>query len=285
VQNKADALDFYAPLKGLSPRTVDLYGYSISAMSAFVGRPATVDDFDELMVARFLAARRSTHSVATVAKDRAQIHALWEFAARRGFTKHFPTIALVKIPERVPESWLTCDVESLLESCALEQTHIASIPSALWWRACILVCYQSAERINAVLSLKWGDCVGCSLLFRAEGRKGQTRDILREVTVECADAMLAIRNERRADQHVFPWDRGHSYLWKRMGIILERAGLPATRRDKFHRLRRTCASYFAAAGGDAQRLLDHADPATTRKYVDPRIAKTPQACNLIPKVG
>jgi integrase len=277
--------DFYAPLKGLSPRTVDLYGYSIAAMSAFVRRPATVDDFDELTVARFLAARRATHSVATVAKDRAQIRALWEFAARRGFCKTFPTIALVKIPERVPESWLTCDVERLLESCAQEQTYICSIPSALWWRACILVCYQSAERINAVLSLKWQDCVGCSLLFRAEGRKGQTRDILREVTVECADAMLAIRNGRRGDQHVFPWDRGRTYLWKRMGIILERAGLPATRRDKFHRLRRTCASYFAAAGGDAQRLLDHADPATTRKYVDPRIARTPQACDLIPKVG
>lgn len=277
--------DFYSPLKGLSPRTVELYGYSIDALADFLGKPATVDDFDELVIARFLASRKSTYSAATVAKDRAQIRALWEFAARRGFCTTFPTIALIKIPERVPEAWQTEDVNRILESCRLEQARYAGIPADLWWRACVLVCYQSAERITSVMSLRWRDCVGCSLLFRAEGRKGKTRDILREVTVECADAMLAIRCDRGPDKLVFPWDRGHSYLWKRMGIILERAGLPATRRDKFHKLRRTCASFFAAAGGDAQRLLDHADPATTRKYVDPRIAKTPQACNLIPRVG
>jgi len=70
-----------------------------------------------------------------------------------------------------------------------------------------------------------------------------------------------------------------------MGLILKRAKLPADRQSKFHRLRKTCASYAAAAGIDPQRLLDHSNPSTTRAYLDPRIVQTRQACDVLPKVG
>jgi hypothetical protein len=84
---------------------------------------------------------------------------------------------------------------------------------------------------------------------------------------------------------VFPWPRCRSYLWRRLEIILERAGLPAGRKDKFHRIRKTTASYYQAAGGSAQWLLDHADPATTRKYLDPRIVRGQSAPDIIPPIG
>ena len=277
-------LDLYAPLKGIEDRTIELYGFTLDAYSESLGHECAVEDFDELLVARFLSARKRTHAAATVAKDRSQLRALWEFAARRGLTPTFPTIALVKIPERIPEAWLTEDMVAILASCDKEQTTIADIPSRLWWRAIVLLAYETGERITPILSLPWSNVVGCTVMFRAESRKNKTRDIRRGVSVECADALWAIKQGRSGDQLVFPWDRGHTYIWGRLGIILERAGMPHNRYCKFHRIRKTTASYFEAGGGNAQRLLDHADPATTRKYLDPRIVKTPQACDLLPSV-
>jgi integrase len=133
--------------------------------------------------------------------------------------------------------------------------------------------------------LRWRDVAGCNVLFVAETRKKKTRDILRVVSVGCADAMLEIRGSRGPNDLVFPWPRTKSYIWKRLEIILQRAGLPSGRRDKFHKIRKTTASYFEAAGGNSQRLLDHADAKTTRKYHDPRVVRQPSAPDLIPRVG
>jgi integrase len=97
--------------------------------------------------------------------------------------------------------------------------------------------------------------------------------------------MQAIKGDREPEDIVFPWDRCHNYVWKRLEIILKRAGLPHGRKSKFHRIRKTTASYAAAAGLDAQKLLDHSDPATTRKYLDPRIVKQQSPVNILPKVS
>jgi integrase len=68
-------------------------------------------------------------------------------------------------------------------------------------------------------------------------------------------------------------------------MICKAAGLPNDRWSKFHRIRKTHASYAAAAGLDAQRLLDHASPKTTRAYLDPRIVRQPSAPDVLPRVG
>jgi hypothetical protein len=70
-----------------------------------------------------------------------------------------------------------------------------------------------------------------------------------------------------------------------MGKICKRAGLPQNRRSKFHRIRKTTASFYQAAGGSAQSLLDHSSPAVTRRYLDPRIVAPKPAHELLPKVG
>ncbi len=58
----------------------------------------------------------------------------------------------------------------------------------------------------------------------------------------------------------------------------KRAGLPTTRRDSFHKMRRSVASYGAEAGIDPTHLMGHSSRAITEKsYLDPTIAKTPQA--------
>jgi len=273
---------YYAPLKGIGSRTVRIYGFTLTAWADLLGRPPEVGDLEELEVARFLSHRLATRSVATAAKDRAQIRALWEFAVRRGLTDRWPQIRPIRVPERVPQAWLTDELQRLLAAASEREGSIAGVPAAAFWRASILVCYETGCRIGELLGLEWRDVSPAGILFRAENRKGGRRDIFRPISPPVAEALEAIRRDR---PEVFAWDRCYSNLWRHLGMICKAAGLPDDRGSKFHRIRKTHASYAAAAGLDAQRLLDHASPVTTRAYLDPRIVRPPDATDVLPPVG
>lgn len=277
--------DIYVPLSGIGERTRRLYSLTIGSFGRFLGRAATLADFDELVVARFLADRVRKRAAATAAKDRAQLRALWEMAARRKLVESWPTIKIIRVPVRVPECWLTEEFQRLLAAASKEQTTLDGIPAALWWRALLLLCYDTGSRCTEAISLRWRCVKPRAVLFVAEDRKGRRADIYREIGETTTAALEAIRGTRGPDDLVFPWPRSHTYLWKRLEIILKRAGLPATRRDKFHKIRRTTASYYEAAGGDAQTLLDHSSRAVTQRYLDPRVVKQKAAPDILPRVG
>lgn len=277
--------DVYVPLTGVCDRTRRLYSLTIEQFGKFLGRAPTLADFDELLVAKFLSHRVRTRAAGTAAKDRSQIRALWEMAARRKLVDQWPTIKTIRVPVRVPECWLTEEFQRLLDASAKEQVTLDGIPAALWWRALLLLCYDTGSRCNEAVSLRWRCVKPGAVLFVAEDRKGRRADIYREISERTAAAMEAIRGSRGPGDLVFPWPRSHTYLWKRLAIILKRAGLPAGRRDKFHKIRRTTASYYEAAGGDAQTLLDHSSRAVTQRYLDPRIVRQKAAPDVMPRVG
>jgi len=273
---------YYIPLQGVSARTEKLYRYTIRAFGEHLGRPATVADLEELTVARFLSARLREKAVATAAKDRTQLRALWGFAARRGLTDKWPQIRRIRVPERVPQAWLTDELQRLLDAAGERQGSIAGVPARLWWRSLILTGYEVGERVAAMLSVEWRDVTPDGIHLRAETRKGATRDLWRPISPACHAAIEATRTSRVL---VWEWDRCYTNLWRHLGMICKAAGLPNDRWSKFHRIRKTHASYAAAAGLDAQRLLDHASPKTTRAYLDPRIVRQPSAPDVLPRVG
>jgi hypothetical protein len=275
-------VDFYAPTQGISERTQVLYAYTIGAFSKHLGRPATIADLNEMAVARFLTARVREKCPATAAKDRAQVRAIWEWAARRAMVPTFPAVRRIVVPERVPEAWTTEEFRGLLAAAALEQGTVAGVPAGEYWRALLLFLYETGERIGAVMQLRWEDVRGRDVVFRAETRKHGRRDTCRTISASCQEAICAIQGD---SELVFPWDRVKTQLWYRMGRICKRAGLSNNRRSKFHRVRKTTASYYEAAGGSAQALLDHSSPAVTRRYLDPRIVKTKAASDILPAVS
>jgi integrase len=276
--------DFYAPLTAISDRTLTLYSYTLRAWGELLGRPPETGDLEELNVARFLQWRVRKWAPATAAKDRAQLHALWLFAAKRKMCETWPSIHRVNVPERIPEAWLTDEMQRLMAAAAAEPGRIGVFPAAAVWRALLLLSYDTGERISSMLGLRCSDVRGLNVIFRAEQRKGKRRDIFREISQECADALAAVR--RRPDDFALPWDHHRTCVWRYLNKILERAGLPKDRRCKFHKIRKTTASYYEAAGGSAQRLLDHSSPAVTRKYLDPRIVtQGVPAPSVLPKVS
>jgi integrase len=282
-----DALhDLYAPIKGIGDRTIRLYELTIDAYGRDLGRSPTTADLTQLEVAKFLARRLRERAPGTAAKDRAQLRALWAFCWDHQVegTKSGPTVRRIVVPERTPECWLTDEMRRLVAAGAAEAGTVSGVPAGKFWRAAMMTAYDTGERVTPILELKWDDVHDGFVIFRAENRKGRRRDIDRAISPETAQAIAEIAEPRRPK--VFPWDKTISTLYNAMDRILRRAGLPANRWSKFHRIRKTTASYYEAAGGSAQRLLDHTSPVVTRRYLDPRVVRPEHdAPTVIPKVS
>jgi len=277
--------ELYVPLTGISARTKQLYFFTLGSFSKFLNHEATLDDLTEVVVARFLADRAKHVSPATVAKDRAQIRAIWEFSCRRELKSEWPTIRSVRVPLPLPDSWTIEEFSQLMFTIQSERGLIAGIPKRLYWKALLLVCYDTAERIGAVMQIKVADVSANSVLFRADTRKNKTRDTIRGLGQDTHNAIHAIRFPERDVLFPFPY-KNINYIYRLFGDLLKRAGLPSNRRTKFHKIRRTSASFFeAVAPGSAQKLLDHSSPKTTERYLDPRVTGAFADPNLIPRIG
>lgn len=267
-------------LRGKSNETSRLYRISVSNFSRFLGRPARLADLTNDNVSAHMQWMLDRgREKATANKDRSQLLALWRFATRCGLLTTFPDVAPEVEPVRVPTAWLQSDISKLLLAVDAMPGSVGDVPASLWWRTLIEVCLDTGERIGAVIQAKRDWLQGDWLLFPAEARKGGKRDRMYKLSQSTVERLAELRQHTGAE--LFPWPYCHNYLWKRFKAILEQAGLPAGRRDKFHRLRRTTASVVYAAGMDAQDVLDHQNKRTTQRYLDPRFTRQTQASQVL----
>lgn len=277
-------LDHYAPhvLRLRSDKTKHHYRLNLSRFDKFLGRAALLSDLNDDTVGA-LCARivEEGRSVATANKFRKDILAMWRFAARKRFVGEWPDVPAFKEPIRTPRAWTESELARLWQACASTPGKIAGVAAGAWWTALHHVLWFSGERIRAVLSLRWDDFDAETgwLVVPAEVRKGGKADKATELPPVAVAAIEAIREPRR--NLIFEWDRSESVLWNHYKKILRRAGLSADRRSKFHRIRRSAASHYQAAGGSAQLLCGHSNAKVTEGYLDPRIAKPPQAAALL----
>jgi integrase len=161
---------------------------------------------------------------------------------------------------------------------------IGDVPARIWWPALIQVLWQSAERVGAILSVRKDDYMRPRMLVRAEYRKGGKRDQLYTFSDSVCDLLDILMTSRNGPQ-LFSWPKQREYMWDRFGRIVTAAGLGGGRRVKFHQLRRSAATHYAARGGDATALLDHSNPRITRAYLDPRFIDTgPKPCDILPEL-
>ncbi|NLX55090.1 MAG: site-specific integrase [Planctomycetaceae bacterium] len=273
----------YLPLKlrNRSDNTVRLYRYSIRCFEETLGRPATLEDLTDTQVsmhlARLVADKRSPY---TVNKERSQLLAIWSFAARKRYVEAFPDVEPEVAPKRAPLAWLESDMRRLVQACHDQTGYYDGIPAATWWIAIHEVCWDTAERIGAIRQLTWEHLNSDGwLIVPAELRKGKREDKCFLLGPDTLGTLQAISlPERRL---IFPWPFSTTYLYHVYRKILRRAGLPTDSRSKFHRLRRTAASYYEAAGGNATDLLGHANRETTKRYLDPRIVKQKQPSEVL----
>lgn len=269
-------------LRGRSDNSVRLYRFSCRNFSTYLGRPATLDDLTDQNVNGLLCWMADRGLAAhSRQKELSQLTALWRYAIRKRLLEDWPDIQPEKLPQRTPEAWTAADLEKLYRAIREIPGHVAGIPAAAWWEALHRVLACSAERISAVLELRWSDVDLQSgwINFRAASRKGGRADNAIRLNGTAIESLKRIQQPKR--ELVFEWDRSLTYLWAIYADILKAAGLPHDARSKFHRMRRTVASHFEAAGGNATALLTHSNRKVTLAYLDPRIVKPPQAADLL----
>lgn len=285
----------YAPLHNLSEKTQTLYRYSIDRLEDFIAseegtrRKAVLEDLNDLTIARFLRWRAKTPhrgripSQGSVLKDRVQLAAMATYAARKRLIAEFLELPRMRPVERIPRGYTHADVEKIVRAARNRRGDIGPVPAAWFWLTLCWSAWLTAERLTALLSLRWDDVdlERRTLTFRAEHRKGHTRDIQRSITQQLAEAMAMKR--RAGGELVWPWleHREKGSIFESLRILTNSAGVQFR---GFHGFRKSSASYLKAAGGDATEHLDHDRPSTTKKsYLIPEIVQNgPSAADLLP---
>lgn len=283
-----ELLDSYVRkrLQDGSPSTIRQYEINIRHLADFVGQTPTVEHLDADVIEGAMYAMKSLGAAPrTCNKLRDNMNALWNFAAKQGITKQFPELKRVKEVKRQPVAWTEAELRALWASCEEATGQIGGVPANLWWRGLHSIIWDTAERIEAVMQLRWSDVQMDTgwVTFRAETRKRGAEDNLSRLHHE---TLLLLKQIRRiqggAEPLVLPWTLGRGTIYHYYNQILRRADLPTDRTRKFHCMRKSVASHFEAMGGDATRLLGHADRRTTTKhYIDLRIVGQKSAADVL----
>jgi site-specific recombinase XerD len=121
-----EVLERYAVLQNLSDRTVVLYGHTLDRFRDHLGHEPTLDDIDDLVVAGFLRWRAITPhkrpkvSAASVAKDKSQLTALANWAAKKrlkrsdGQPVEFLSLPRTRKIRHAPQAYTAAEVAALI---------------------------------------------------------------------------------------------------------------------------------------------------------------------------
>lgn len=277
------AAEVYPTLKpGLSPRTIGEYCSTAALLISWLARPLAVSELTEDIIRAFLLWRfQQGKSAPTVNKDRRQLLALWEAAHEFGYHERPPSRRRIRRwpePKRIPTAWTVEELEQILTAAA------SSKPVQNWdaahWRALVLTIYDTSHRIDCLLQVRWSQLLpGGFLHVLAEQIKRRRTDAIHKLHAQTLEHLAALP---RTSERIWPWPISRRYIFEYYGRLLTAAGLPATKRDKFHRIRRTSyTGVMDRLGRDAAR--DHALHATdlSEIYCDPTKLTRTFACDVL----
>lgn len=275
-----DAIYFPTRLVGRSDKTKKSLLNSVKLLDESLLRESLITDLTSVNIGRHLERLLKTgRSKSTVAKERGNLTTIARHAARKGIVDE-PEVAAIRVPGRVPRAYTMDELASIFEVCRSWPGLMGGVPGCLWWESIHWAIWDTGERIGALLQVEWADWDGRFLKINAENRKGCTRDRVWELSPEGQRSIQAIRFPAR----VRIWDVGvpNSTLYDTYHRILRAAGIPDP--TGFHRMRKSVASHLAAAGVNPQMVLDHSNPRTTAKYLDPRITQQQSPASLLARI-
>lgn len=260
-----------------SAATISQYGKSLHKFSAFLGHTATLEDLTDRNLGRFLRHRTESGVKARTANGEAkQIKAMWNWAAKKRLVQQFPTIGKLPEPEIVPQGWSQEQLRIIIATCRrIKEEGHPRLDGAIWL-AFHFVQWNTGERTGAMRSLSWTmlDIKTGHLTVPAENRKGGRKAGIYWLKPDTIEELKVVRVA--GDERLFPFPKGEK--WSFYSIYKElilTAGLPwVPFKTGPQKMRRTFASFIAAAGGDATAALRHSTRRTTEEsYLDPAIVK------------
>jgi len=211
------------------------------------------------------------------------ITAILRFASEEDDIGKAPRMRKLQEPKRVPLAFTADEFLAILSVTDRTTGTICGIPTNDWWRGLLCVGWEAGLRITALLSLASRDVLldQSGLFSQAEDQKDKEADWY-PLSPETTEAVRRIYDTRRT--LLFPCHLTLNGLRRRFRTIMKRSGIYAPKGAgmAFHRLRRSTASYTAAAGGDATKKLCHSSPKITARYIDPRVVRPSRNADLVP---
>ena len=267
----------------LSDGAIHQIAVACRQFSSFLGRPATVYDFDEDLLRRFLTAFRKGHAAATTNSRRRDLLALWQSAYDEGYLDRPPRrkrIPRARAPPPIPEAWTSEEVGRIFRAATEETGTIAGLPAADWWLSFFGCLYDTAERRGAALGLATEDVSieDGRVLFR-HTKTGRPR-----VSFLHADTLAVCRRIYDPQRPLmWPWPYSMKTLNKHTRRILQRAGVRhgQGKGGVLHKFRRTSGSLVEQHGGDGAKHLGNSRAVFERHYRDPRFL--PNTLQFLPR--
>ncbi len=279
----------YKPLRliGAAQTTISQYRYAIGWFGKFLGKPPMLSDLTEENVCAMMARIIATGGTPTTANSKAAyLKTLARFARRKKYIEHdLSCVDRLRVQKRVPTAWTVDDMERLIQSCRQCAGWVQGVPAAIWWEMLVLVAFDTGIRRRALLNvgMDWLDLQRGTLCVPGEYMKNATEQFfkLSHQTIEVICKSIPPQRDK-----LFSWPAMcPKTFYGGLGRILERAGLPNTRRDKLHRIRRTTASHVAAKydEGRAIKQLGHLDASCIKRYIDPTFTNQHDATAALPR--
>lgn len=255
-----------------SKETVRLLRLSVRHFGQFLDdKPLAAHLVDRNLVAYMQHRRALGRAETTIERETAKLFTLARYAARNGHAPD-PRFRPKKARVDIPVAFMRHEVRALFRVANRYKRTIAGVPGDIFMVALLLVCWDTAERIGAVIKIERGDIDLRGRWVTSRERKRNGKPLIRRVRRRTAKALASLM-----DAHDGPRPFGllkRESLYYHLNRLLVDAGLPVDRKHKFHCLRRSHASWLHRAGGDSRDSLDHESDQTTRTYYhDPRVTR------------
>lgn len=296
LKEKADPITLrelvglYLARNDYDPQTIRQYTITVRLAERWLGKRCLARDFfcDEGL-ARFMkhlanskirtGSSATKRSPRTVNNKRRDICIWWTWAFRQTQRNghnwcHVMPPNKDDVPKRfenrkAPVAWTPGDVGEMLLHC--DAGPVYKTWTTRHWRCLILTAYETGWRIGTLRSLHWCHLKGDQLTFELPAKHKTDTKIL---SLDLLEDMAQL--DRFNDLRIFPYPPGQ-VIWNDFRQILVAAGLVEagktdTRKDMFHKLRRTHATQVAKATSidRAMVALCHSDRRTVQQsYIDP----------------
>src|SRR5262249_54885359 len=136
-------------------------------------------------------------AAATVNRNLASVFAVWRFAAKRRWLSEFPTVEVLREPRRCPDAWSERQIRALYTEARNTPGMVGQFKAGIWWSGMLTTIWWTAERISAVMQLRWSDfdLEERFVVIRAEVRKGGYADQKVPLTADTCELLTKLKRE------------------------------------------------------------------------------------------
>lgn len=263
-----DVLNLYLAETILDATTIEQYRVTLSLVEQWAGAPTAAELFSKPGILAFRTWLLTGRAASTVCGKLAVVRMLWSYACDEWDWPQAPPRGRKlnpKVPKLLPTAWAPGEFARILSK--VEHAPVTAHWNSEHWACLLNTLWYSGARITGLLGCRLADLSGDVLTLPAEDDKTDTEK-RRKLPPDLASRLVALS---RTTDSLFDFHRSLQTLRQHYRRILLAAGLTASSRDLFHKVRRSSATAVAASQGPeaARQHLGHPDVRMTMaRYID-----------------